>query len=241
MKEIKIKDLKYEDFIDEDMVLAFIVTVDSVFRPNKKSPFFAVDDDSTSLKVFTRDLSATYSSDSKTIYCFTSMEEMKNFVNSLVDTDNVYVVSYYEKEKFKDKESFEQFKTYNKEANRFFSLHTYYAAEVDYKDLYFFIVENYLLEDFITINKNFIDLITIYKSGDIEAYISSIKFEYNLTCAIKDFENFTTKIKNVFINEKKVDIINYLKTHFEEIDLDEFNENYNMALQIVNELNIPIF
>lgn len=238
MKEVKIKDISYDDFIDENKVFTLIRTYHILDSLN---PFLVIYENETFLKLSTDGKVIKYPDDD-TFFIFDSLMEFKNFVNNIVSKDNIYVWSYYSKKVFKNKEEFENFKKSNNRAVSFFDSDKVYRVNFDMSEFNTYIVNSYFIEDLLALKESLNYIRNIYETGEIEPYTSKSTYREILKETIYDFKNLLKKMNSVIVDNRQVtSIIDYVKGYAEEIDLDEFNENYNMALQIANELYIPIF
>ena len=240
MREVKIKDLKYEDFINEDMVFTLMRTYHIL---DSRNPFLVIYENETYLKLSTDGKVIKYpDDDDDTFFIFNSLMEFKNFVNNIVSKDDIYVWAYYSKKVFENKEEFENFKKSNNRAVSFFDRDKVYRVNFDMGEFNNYIVNFYFREDLLALKESLNYIRDIYETGEIEPYTSKSTYREILKETIYDFKNLLKKMNSVIVDNRQVtSIIDYVKGYAEEIDLDEFNENYNMALQIANELYIPIF
>lgn len=235
MKEVKIKDISYEDFIDENKIFSMIQTYHIL---DKKNPFFVIYNDETYLKLSTNGKVIDYVDDN-TFFIFDSLTEFKNFINNIVDEDDIYAWAYYNKKAFEDKEEFESFKKSNNGTVSFFYLDKVYQAKFDMSKFNTYIVNFYFREDLLTLKESLNYIRDIYETGKIEPYTSKSTYITTLKETIDNFKNLLRKINSVVVDNSQVTfIIDYVKGYVEDINYDDLLDNYKLALEIANELKI---
>lgn len=108
MKEVKIKDISYEDFMDENKVFALMRTY---HISDSRNPFLVIYDNEAYLKLSLNGKVIQYpDEDDDTLFIFNSLTELGKFVNNIVSKDDINVWSYYDKKVFENKEEFENLK-----------------------------------------------------------------------------------------------------------------------------------
>lgn len=235
MKEVKIKDISYEDFIDKDKIFA---TVQAYHILDKKNPFFVIYDDEAYLKLSPNGKVIDYADDN-TLFIFDSLTELGKFVNNIVSKDDINVWSYYDKKVFENKEEFENLKKSNNGAISFFNRDKVYRVNFDINKFGAYIVNSYLIEDLLAIKESLNYIRDIYEAGEIELYTSESTFIATLKETINDFKNLLNKWKTVFVGNTPVNsIIDYIKRNVEEVNYDDLLDSYKLALEIAYELKI---
>lgn len=235
MKEVKIKDISYEDFINEDRVFAMVQTY---YILDKKNPFFVIYNDEACLKLSTNGKVIDYI-DNNTFFIFDSLTELGKFINNIVDEDNIYAWAYYNKKAFENKEEFESYKKSNRGIVSFFYPDKVYQANFDINKFDAHVVNSYLIEDLLAIKESLNHIIDIYETGEIEPYISKSTYIATLKETINDFKNLLRKLNSIIVNNTQVtSIIDYIKRYVEEVNYDDLLDSYKLALEIANELKI---
>lgn len=235
MKEVNIKDISYEDFIDEDKVFATIQTYHIL---DKKNPFFVIYNDEAYLKLSTNGKVIDYI-DNNTFFIFDSLTELGKFINNIVDEDNIYAWAYYNKKAFENKEEFESYKKSNRGTVSFVYPDKVYQVDFDMSEFNAYIVNQYFLEDLLALKESLNYIRDIYETGEIEPYTSKSTYIATLKETINDFKNLLRKLNSVIVDNRQVtSIIDYVKGYVEDIDYDDLLDNYELALEIVNELKI---
>ena len=174
MKEVKIKDISYEDFIDEDKVFALIRTYHLL---DWKNPFLVIYNDETFLKLSTNGEVIKYV-DNDILFMFDSLTEFKNFINNITDKDDIYVWAYYNKKAFENKEEFENLKKSNNNAVSFFDSDKVYRVNFDMSEFNTYIVNFYFREDLLALKESLNYIRDIYETGEIEPYTSKSIYIY---------------------------------------------------------------
>lgn len=236
MKEVKIKDISYEDFIDEDKVIALIRIYHIL---DSQNPFLVIYNHETCLKLSPNGIVTAYPNDDDTFFIFDSLMEFKNFVNNIASEDDINVWSYYSKKVFENKEEFENLKkSYNK-TNSFFDSEKVYRVNFDINEFSAYIVNSYLMEDLLAIKEALNYIRDIYEAGEIESYTSKSTYIATLKETINDFKNLLEKLNSVFIGNTPVtSIIDYIKRYVEEVNYNDLLDSYKLALEIAYELKI---
>lgn len=237
MKEVKIKDISYEDFIDENKVFVLIRTY---HLSDSQNPFLVIYENETCLKLSLNGKVIPYADeDDNTLFIFNSLTELGKFVNNIVSKDDINVWSYYDKKVFENKEEFENLKKSNNGAVSFFNLDKVYRVNFDINKFSAYIVNSYLIEDLLAIKESLNYIRDIYEAGEIELYASESTYIATLKETINDFKNSLNKWKTVFVGNTPVtSIIYYIKRHVEEVNYEDLLDSYKLALEIAYELKI---
>ena len=237
MKEVKIKDISYEDFINEDKVFALMRTY---HLSDSRNPFLVIYENEACLMLSTNGEVIPYPNDNDdTFFIFDSLMEFKNFVNSIVGEEDVYAWSYYDKKVFENKEEFENLKKSNNRAASFFNPDKVYRVNFDMSKFNTYIVNFYFREDLLTFKESLNYIRDIYETGEIEPYALKSPYIAVLKETIDDFKNLLRKINSVTVDNSQVTfIIDYIKGYIEDINYDDLLDNYELALEIANELKI---
>lgn len=237
MKEVNIKDISYEDFIDEDKVFALMRTYHIL---DSRNPFRVIYENETYLKLSTDGEVIPYpDDDDDTFFIFDSLMEFKNFVNNIASKEDIYVWAYYNKKVFENKEEFENLKKSNNKAVSFFDSDKVYRVNFDISEFNTYIVDFYFREDLLALKESLNYIRDIYETGEIEPYASKLTYIEILKETIDDFKNLLRKINSVIVdNSQSTFIIDYVKGNIEDINYDDLLDNYELALEIANELKI---
>ena len=236
MKEVKIKDISYEDFIDEDKIFTLMRTY---HISDSRNPFLVLYENETFLKLSTDGTVIKYpDDDDNTFFIFDSLMEFKNFVNNIVSKDDIYVWSYYIKKVFENKEEFENLKKSNNEAVSFFDSDKVYRVNLDMSEFNTYIVHYYFREDLLVLKESLNYIRDIYETGEIEPYTSKSTYIEILKETIYDFKNLLKKMNSLIVDNRQTSIIDYVKRYVEDIDYDDLLDNYELALEIANELKV---
>lgn len=189
MKYIDLKDLTYEEFINENNLYAFV----RFFRINKDD--FKIDyEDETNLKI-SIDKEVKQKNE---IILFNDYIEMERFLKTICKyNDYIGIDSYFEKRDL-TKTEYENIKSKEKLFN--LDNHNKYIYFTKNKDEYVEdIIQKYFYDDLFDFDENiqhYCDLIE-----------NNLYFEDNkIKSLLNDFENFLIKIDNVFIGEDKLNI-----------------------------------
>lgn len=237
MKEVKIKDISYEDFIDENKVFALIRTYHLL---DSQNPFLVTYDNEACLKLSLNGKVIPYpDEDDDIFFIFDSLTELGKFVNNIVSKDDINVWFYYSKKVFENKEEFENLKKSNNGAVSFFDSDNVYRVNFDMNEFDAYIINSYLIEDLLAIKESLNYIRDIYEAGEIEPYTSESTYIATLKETINDFKNLLNKLKTVFVGNTPVtSIIDYIKKYVEEVNYDDLLDNYKLALEIAYELKI---
>lgn len=188
MKYIDLKDLTYEEFINENNLYAFV----RFFRVNKDD--FEIEyEDETNLKIIDKEVKQK-----NEIILFNDYIEMERFLKTICKyNDYIGIDSYFEKRDL-TKTEYENIKSKEKLFN--LDNHNKYIYITKNKDEYVEdIIQKYFYDDLFDFDENiqhYCDLIE-----------NNLYFEDNkIKSLLNDFENFLIKLDNVFIDEDKLNI-----------------------------------
>lgn len=235
MEEVKIKDISYKDYINEDKIFTTIKIYHILDAAN---PFIVRYNTETLLRLETSGKIMNYSDDDA-FYVFDSINELKEFTSYLIDKHNIYVYASRPKNNFKNEKSFEDFKESLGSKNIFWTLEDFYKKEIDMNKFTDYIVNQYFLEDLIDIKKSFDYIRDVYEIGGVELYSSKSLYLTTIEETVHDFKNLFEKLYSVFVNTTRVSsIIKYIEDNVEEIDFDDLLDCHRLTLEIASELRI---
>ena len=171
------------------------------------------------------------------VFLFESEDEINSLLNQITKDENViYAICYTDKRyDIKDEKTFEELKSFGNEAYRFFNCRTnFYEAKIDinrfapYVTKFFF--EDELKKALVMLNF----AINIYDDVT-EEYAN--KYKKDVLNAIEMSEIILNRLDNIYIDEKKLYLVESWKKTDMFVKYNEFLEKYFKVVNIATEFN----
>lgn len=235
MKKFLMKDIGFKDFYDKSKIYGFVV----INTINQQVTFKSIYSSDKKIEIDTDGWNGDRAKISNTseVFLFDSEDEINSLLNQITKDENViYAICYTDKRyDIKDEKTFEELKSFGNEAHRFFNCKTdFYEAKIDinrfapYITKFFF--EDELKKALVILNF----AINVY--DDItEEYVN--KYKKDVLNAIDMSEIILKRIDNVYIDEKRLDLVENWKKTDMFVKYNEFLEKYFKIVNIANEFS----
>lgn len=235
MKKFLMKDIGFKDFYDENKIYGFV----AINTINQKSTFQSIYSSDEKVEIYPDrwNEGRVKFSNTPEVFLFDSEDEINSLLNQITKDENViYAICYTDKRyDIKDEETFEELKSFGNEANRFFNCKTnFYEAKIDinrfvpYVTKFFF--EHELKKALAMLNF----AINIYDDVT-EEYVN--KYKKDVLNAIEMSEIILNRLDNIYIDEKKLDLVESWKKTDMFVKYNEFLEKYFKVVNIATEFN----
>lgn len=235
MKKFLMKDIDFKDFYDENKIYGFV----AINTINQKATFQSIYSSDEKVKIYPdrwNEGGVKFSNTSE-VFLFDSEDEINSLLNQITKDENViYAICYTNKRyDIKDEKTFEELKSFGNEAHRFFNCKTnFYEAKIDinrfasYVTRFFF--ENELKKALMMLNF----AINIYDDVT-EEYVN--KYKKDVLNAIEMSEIILNRLDNIYIDEKKLDLVKNWKKTDMFVKYNDFLEKYFKVVNIATEFN----
>lgn len=236
MKKFLMKDIDFKDFYYENKIYGFVV----INTINQKATFKSIYSSDKKIEIYTdrwKDGRAKISNTPEVFFLFDSEDEINNLLNQIIKDENViYAICYTDKRyDIKDEKTFEELNSFGNEANRFFNCKTnFYETKIDINRFAPYVIR-FFFED--ELKKALVMLnfaINIYDDVT-EEYVN--KYKKDVLNAIEMSEIILNRLDNIYIDEKKLDLVENWKKTDMFVKYNEFLEKYFKVVNIVTEFN----